>query len=72
MERYRTWNGKLCYDLKEYTVIKGDNKIIKHEQYYDTKAVIAYKDMPFWEDTPIFDSFIHAVKFLKENIDYLL
>lgn len=50
----------------------GPYEIIKHEPYYNTTAVIMIdSQMAFWEDTPKFDSFIHAVRYLKENLEYM-
>lgn len=48
-------------------------EIVKHEPWYRTNAVIMKdSEMAFWEDTPKFDSFIRAVKYLKDNLEYLL
>lgn len=44
--------------------------IYSHQPYYTTDAV--YSDPDFlWIDLPKFDSFIQAVRFLKENLEQL-
>ena len=61
--------GYKCADV--FSVTHGDNRIIKHEPYYITDATIDYGlDMPW--DLQHFDSFIQAVRFLKENLDHLM
>lgn len=73
--------GRLRYTAKnkhkyEFSVTKGKHgpyEIIRHHPWYDTGAVIMIdSQMAFWEDTPRFDSFIQAVRYLKENLEDLL
>ena len=75
MNKYRGYNNRLCYTLTtkhgKFEVRKGENRIIKHEPYYRTDAMIIYGNTFFWETVPPFESFIQAVKFLKENADKL-
>lgn len=47
----------------------GKYRILKRESYYVTDAYIANI---WWERTPAFDSWIQAVRFLKENKEDLL
>lgn len=50
----------------------GPYTIRKHEPWYTTDAMIMIdSEMAFWDDTPKFDSFIKAVRYLKENLEYL-
>ena len=51
----------------------GPYRIRKHEPYYITDAnIFLEKEMAFWEECPVFDSFIQAVRYLKENLEDLL
>lgn len=67
--------GKLSYTATNsykyvFSVTKGENKIIRHQPWYRTDAVLS--DPVFmWNDLPTFDSFIQAVKYLKENLEQL-
>ncbi len=72
--------GKLSYTLtvpvtpwfsKVYSVHRGENKIIKHEPYYQTGACLWYGN-DFWQEIEPFDSFIQAVSFLKQHSQQLL
>ena len=68
--------GKLSYTAvnsrkSSFSVTKGDNRIVKHEPWYNTDAVLS--DPVFmWNDLPKFESFIQAVRYLKENLEDLL
>lgn len=57
-------------DKKVFSVTKGENKIIRNMPYYRTDAVLSIPVL-MWMDLPRFDSFIQAVRFLKENLEQL-
>lgn len=66
-----TNSNKSVFSVTKYK--SGPVKIIKHEPYYNTDAVIFDESkMAFWETAPEFDSFVKAVQYLKENLDYFL
>lgn len=50
----------------------GKYRILKRESYYVTDAYIINDSSTWWERTPAFDSWIQAVRFLKENKKDLL
>lgn len=54
-----------------YMVTRGQNTIDEIRPYLRTNAVFYYGNN-FWEDVGKFDSFIKAVRYLKENKDRLL
>lgn len=67
--------GKLSYtavnsDKAVFSVTKGDNRIIRHMPYYRTDAVLSIPVL-LWMDLPKFDSFVQAVRYLKENLEQL-
>jgi hypothetical protein len=69
--------GKLSYtavnsDKAVFSVTRCDNRIIRHEPYYNTDARLATDIVTLWMDLPRFDSFAQAVKFLKENLEDLI
>lgn len=72
---YRDCFGRLCYkatnsEKAKFEVTKGDNRIIRHYPYQRTDAV--YSDPDFlWIDLPKFDSFVQAIRYLKENLERL-
>lgn len=72
-----TW-GKLSYTAVNkykgvFSVTKGDNRIIKHEPWYRTDAMwMLDSQMAFWDNPPKFESFIQAVRWLKEHKEELL
>lgn len=71
MKEYRNVFGELEYELGDFFVehhTYGDGKyrILKHEPWYVTDAYQTYLD--FMWPIPKFDSWIKAVRFLKENI----
>ncbi len=78
MAGYRNVFGDLEYELGDYFVphrTGGTGKycILKHEPWRVTDAYIVIDSYNnWWEKTPLFDSWIQAVKFLKENIGDLL
>lgn len=67
--------GKLSYtatntDKAVFSVTRGENEIIRHYPYMRTDARLS--DPVFlWMDLPKFDSFVQAVKYLKENLEQL-
>ena len=67
--------GKLSYtatnsDKAVFSVTKGENRIIRNYPYLRTDARLS--DPVFlWNDLPKFDSFIQAVRYLKENLEQL-
>ncbi len=72
----RNMFGELEFELGDYfiphrTGCTGQYKILKHEPWRVTTAMIVY-DGILVEETPNFDSWIQAIRFLKENIEDLL
>lgn len=68
--------GKLSYtavnsDKAVFSVTKGDNRIIRHMPWYNTDARLSVPVL-MWNELPKFDSFLQAVKFLKENLEELM
>lgn len=71
---HRNVFGELEFELGDFFVPHrvgntGQYRILKHMPWCVTDAVFA--DMP-WDNVPPFDSWIQAVRFLKEHIDELL
>lgn len=63
------------YRLNNFEVIKnsaGKYEIVKHEAFYTTNAYIINDNIFLWNEAPFFNSYIKAVKFLKENINNLI
>lgn len=76
MKTYKNIFGELEFELGAFFVphrtgMTGKYRILKHEAWYVTDACIMIGDN-FWETIPPFDSWIQAVKFLKENYKELL
>lgn len=74
MEKYRNVLGQLCFTLKKFEVVRkpdyhGKYHIIENQPFYRTEAMI---NDGLWSYAPTFDSFIQAVKWLKENVNNLL
>ncbi len=75
MGKCRNTNGKLSYTAVNsnkdvFSITCGDNRIIKHAPYMTTDPWLDENGM--WFDIPReFDSFIHAVMYLKENLEKL-
>lgn len=72
----RDMNGKLSYlavnsDKAVFSVTRGDNRIIRKMPYYNTDARLSIPVL-LWNDLPKFDSFVQAVKYLKENLEQLM
>ena len=67
--------GRLAYTMKTksgvFSVSKGDNRIIKHEPYYNTDARIG-TGLVIGDEIPRFDSFIRAARFMVENKEVLI
>lgn len=66
--------GRLSYtaireDKRVFSVCKGDNRILEHRPYLTTDVCL---DNYIWERIDRFDSFVQAVKFLKENLNSFL
>lgn len=55
--------------VPNYTNQDGKYHILKRESYYVTDTYISKN---WWQRTPAFDSWIQAVRFLKENKKDLL
>ena len=74
--KYKNVFGELEFNLDNFFVphraVNGKYSILKHEPWYVTDAYIMWEHTEFIERTPLFDSWIQAVKFLKENIKDLL
>ena len=74
MKVYKNIFGELEYELGKFFVphrtgCTGQYKILKREPWYVTDAVF---NNDIWDAVPPFDSWIQAVRFLKEHIDELL
>lgn len=74
--KYKNIFGELEYESGNFFVphrTGGTNKyvILKHEPWYVTDAYIVIADT-WCEHCPFFDSWIQAIKFLKENYKDLL
>lgn len=71
---YRNVFGDLEFELGNFFVphraVNGKYSILKHEPWYVTDARLA--DLPFDNEVPPFDSWIQAVRFLKNNYDLLI
>lgn len=75
--KYRNVFGELEYELGDFFVPHrtgrtGQYCILKHAPCYVTDAYIILEEGLFCEQVPPFDSFIQAVRFLKENIKNLV
>ena len=72
----RNMHGKLSYTAvsstkQVFTVTAGDNRIIEQRPYiFCPDPEWVYEGM--WFDMPKFDSFIQAVRFLKEHLEDIL
>lgn len=74
MNKYKNVFGELEFELGDYFVphrtgCTNKYRILKHEPWYVTEA--RWAELP-WDSLPTFDSWIQAVRFLKENVEYLL
>ena len=74
--KYRNVFGELEYELGDFFVLHrtgstGKYVILKREPWKVTDAWIS-SDGILFDRTPLFDSFIQAVRFLKENIKDLV
>lgn len=71
--KVKRWGKRLEYTIKgkngTFHVTQGENRIIKHELWYNTDAVLC--NNPWW-GIGKFDSFIKAVRFLKENLNNIM
>lgn len=72
--KYKNVFGELEYKLGDFFVphrtgCTGQYRILKHMPWYVTDAVFANN---IWDAVPPFDSWIQAVRFLKENYKDLL
>ena len=72
--KYKNIFGELEYELGNFFVphrtgCTGQYRILKRETWYVTDAVFADE---FWNTVPPFNSWIQAVRFLKENYKDLL
>lgn len=71
-QTHRDCFGRLTFNLGDYEVEHvscAPYRIVKKYPYYRTNAVF---DTPFCEEVPKFDSWIQAVRFLKEHEGELL
>lgn len=73
----RDMHGRLAYtavnsDKAVFAIHKGDNRILREHPYYTTDARLGTDLAMLWMDLPRFDSFVQAVKFLKENLEQLM
>lgn len=79
MKNYKNVCGELEFELGAFfvphrTECTGKYTILKHEPWYVTDAYIVNEKHGafWWERAPLFDSWIQAVKWLKENYKDLL
>ena len=77
--KYKNVFGELEFNLGNFFVPHrtggtGKYVILKHEPWYVTDAMITHDEHGayFWETIPPFDSWIQAIRFLKENYKDLL
>ena len=70
MSKYRNCFNRLEYTITTaagvFSVTKNDNRIIKHETYYNTDAYLN-TGLVIGDNIPRFDSFIKAVAFMKKH-----
>ena len=76
LKEYKDVFGELQFELGNYFVphrtgCTGQYAILKREAWYVTDAYIVYEGILI-ERCPRFDSWIQAIRFLKENIEDLL
>lgn len=73
--------GNLYYQVKasdgkifSVTKPKGTDPVtvIREQTYCNTNAMVMDDGGFFWNEAPVFDSFIHAVRWLKANVENLL
>lgn len=73
--KYRNCFNRLEYTITTprgvFSVTKNDNRIIKHEPYYNTDAYIN-TGLVIGDTIPRFDSFIKAVAFMKKHVNELI
>ena len=70
--KYKNVFGELEYELGNFFVPHrtggtGLYCILKHEPWKVVDAIWWPDDIPFGDKTPLFDSWIQAIRFLKEN-----
>lgn len=71
MKYTRTFNGRSFYVERNYDW--KTHKSVYRIWKYDPSAVQSCRAMTWpFADCPQFDSFVHAVKYLKENIEELV
>lgn len=71
-QKYRNCLGRLSFRLGKYEIENAGHapyRIVEVLPYLRSNAVF---DAPFCEETPEFDSWIQAVRFLKEHVEELL
>ncbi len=73
----RDMHGRLAYTTVNsykavFAIHKGDNRILREYPYHTTDARLGTDLAMLWMDLPRFDSFVQAVKFLKENLENLI
>ena len=75
--KYKDAFGQMEYTLGDFFVMHrtgstGKYSILKREPWKVTDPMwIEDDDLPFWDKPPLFDSFIQAVRWLKEHISEL-
>lgn len=75
--KYRNVFGELEYNIDNFfiphrTTWNNEFRILKREPWYVTDAYMIYDNEIIWEKAPTFDSWIKAVRFLKEHINELI
>lgn len=71
-EKHRDFFGRLRFKLGDFEVVNNGYAPYRIERVYPFMRTNAVFDTPFWDETPAFDSWIRAVKFLKEHKGELL
>lgn len=70
----RNTSGRMAYTMtvnkRVFSIHKGENRILRHYPYITTNACID-TGLPLPDEIPRFNSFIQAVRFMKENKDLL-
>lgn len=81
--KYRDLLGNICYyaensnglKFKVFKNYEGKFYIINCTGFSHSQAMEEIHENDngifLWHYTPVFDSFIHAVKYLKESVEYL-
>ena len=77
--KYRDLMGNICYyaensrklKFKVFKNYEGKFYIINITGFSHSPAMVETNGIFLWNYAPVFDSFIYAVRYLKENVEYL-